>query len=83
MNIKEIVNRGNGTDITTQEQIFVVKKYIKEKKNIDVDINIRRTMPIDFIDFDIILKRDLQLLNIAYFTAEAFFKNKYNEKRKR
>ena len=79
MNIQEIVNRGHGTDITTQEQIFVVKNYIKEKKNIDVDINIRRTMPIDFIDFDIILKRDLQLLNIAYFTAEAFFKNKYNE----
>ena len=73
MNLKEIVFRGNGSDITTEEQIYVVKEFIKEKKGKEIDIYIRTSLHRGLIEFDPLLKRDLRLLSIAYFKAESYF----------
>ena len=44
MKIKEIVNRPTGSSIQQEEMIYVVQSYIKEKKGIEVDINLFKNL---------------------------------------
>lgn len=45
MDVYNIVNRSNGTIISTQEMIFVLEQYIKEKKGVNVTISILSRKP--------------------------------------
>ena len=63
MEIAEIIRKEK---LETEEMIFVVESYIKERKGVDVKIKIDES-------HQIFIMKDLNLLNHAYNNACAYY----------
>jgi len=75
MNIKKIINK---THLEQSEMQYVVEQYIKEKKGVDVEINLLKGVSNDVPEPFIImhLRQQLQLLVNAFEIACKYFANK-------
>lgn len=74
MNLRDIINRPNGLPVSQEEAVFVVQEYIREIKNVSVEINMMKyfsTLPRHAIHA--LLQRELTLLFNAYITASNYF----------
>lgn len=66
MNILEILDRPSPAHYTVEELQFAVEQYIKQKKNIDVTVNIFKGMPTtpEGWDHSSIIKMDAEYTNL-------------------
>jgi len=76
MSIQEIVNRPNNSTFETKELEFVVQSYIKDKKGVNVDINLSKGNPAFNDIYREIYYGNLQKLNTAFDYACKYYLNK-------
>ena len=77
MEIKELVSRNSPQYYSTDEMIFLVTEYIKEKKGVFVDINLFKGLnPNIRVQFQYYAKDQLFKLDKAFNIAFGYFKNK-------
>ena len=76
MDVNEIINRKTGSNFETEDLIFVVEAYIKEKKDADVDINITKGLLQGHPLTHLALQAQLQKLSHAFNCASEYYLNK-------
>jgi len=77
MNVQELINRSSPASFSQDEMIFIVKQYIKDKTNHDIDINLFKNLDKDNIMFKISAISQINKLNAAFNTAmDYYIKNK-------
>ncbi len=76
MNLQEIINRPNNSTFETKELEFVVESYIKDKKGVDVSINITKGVPINNMFTQHIFAAQVEKLNTAFDYAQKHYLNK-------
>ncbi len=67
--IKNIVNKSDDVSLDQAEMIYVVEQYIKEKKSVDVKIELNMFNPFK-------VHSEIKRLNHAYNIAKAFYLGK-------
>lgn len=76
MNLQEIINRPDNSTFETKELEFVVGSYIKEKKGVDVDINITKGVRFNHILTQYLFAAQAEKLNTAFDYAQKYYLNK-------
>lgn len=75
MEVNEIVNRKTGSIFSQEELEFVIKEYIKEKKGVDININLSKNFT--GTHFDSFINQDqMILLDKAFEVAQRYFVEK-------
>ena len=72
MNIKELLTRISPSVYSVEECQFIVEQYILQEKKVVVEINVYKDINMSQINHPItqmLLTRQLQLLNIAFLQA--------------
>lgn len=77
-NLREIVERPNGSEYTTEEMQFVVERYIMSVKGKEVTINLGKNLNPKHPMATIVLKDQFEKLNYAFGDAQAYFVKYYN-----
>lgn len=67
MDLKEIVNRPDGTPIEEQEAYFVIKEYVKARKDVDIQPQINARMGQIQAMFEVNLMHQMLSYAIAWF----------------
>lgn len=70
MNTKEIINKN---ELSTEEMVFVVQEFIKEKKGVDININLLKGLHPQNPLFALKYSGQISMLDKAYDKALAFF----------
>ncbi|MDR1018992.1 MAG: hypothetical protein LBM02_09875 [Lachnospiraceae bacterium] len=77
MNIKELLSRPSPSTYTVTEACFIVEQYILREKGVDMRINLYKNIDISDIMnpiTEMMMTRQLQLLNIAFLKASELLK---------
>lgn len=80
MNILEIVKRKTGSKFQLEEVVFVVAEYIKEKKGVNVDINLEKGVNRRSPLFSMMYQDQLKKLYDAFDIASDYFIKKEDDK---
>lgn len=80
MNILEIVKRKSGSKFRLEEVCFVVAEYIREKKGVNVDINLEKNFNRRSLSFSIMYQNQLKKLYNAFDIASEYFIKKEDDK---
>ncbi len=80
MNILEIVKRKSGSKFRLEEVCFVVAEYIREKKGVNVDINLEKNFNRRSLSFSIMYQNQLKKLYNAFDIASDYFIQKEDDK---
>ncbi len=80
MNILEIVKRKSGSKFRLEEVCFVVAEYIREKKGVNVDINLEKNFNRRSLSFSIMYQNQLKKLYDAFDIASEYFIKKEDDK---
>jgi hypothetical protein len=80
MNILEIVKRKAGSKFQLEEVVFVVAEYIKEKKGVNVDINLEKGVNRRSPLFSMMYQDQLKKLYDAFDIASDYFIKKEDDK---
>ena len=74
MVLKEIISRSTNGEITQEESLFVIKQYIKIRKNVDVEPVIRNGM------MGLFQPHDIKIMKVLTDRAlDWFIKTEYDE----
>jgi len=73
MNVQEIVSRGTGSHFSPNELMFVVEQYIKEKKGVEVKLNILKGLNPRQRIGQFIYQQQITKLNDAFTKASEYF----------
>jgi len=76
MNIDFIIEKPDSTPLSTDEMVFVVEQYIKEKKGQAVEINPLKRLDPNHPFFPMQCQQKIKMLHEAYNVAKSYFKNK-------
>lgn len=76
MTVSDIISKPESEPVEVGEMVFVVERYIMEKKGVVVKINPYARMP---VMSPIVIAQIVALLFQAYAVAYAYFKNKEHE----
>jgi hypothetical protein len=76
MNVEEICNRVNGSVFETEELIFVVEAYIKDRKGVNVNINLSRGNAAFNSIYSHVYAQQIESLNGAFNVASRYFVGK-------
>jgi hypothetical protein len=80
VNILEIVKRKTGSKFQLEEVVFVVAEYIKEKKGVNVDINLEKGVNRRSPLFSMMYQDQLKKLYDAFDIASDYFIKKEDDK---
>lgn len=76
MEVKEIISRKNGEQMSQEEMSFVIQEYIKEKKGKVVYLNLMKGLDQRSPLFEIMFTRQWGLMQRAFGRAQQYFSNK-------
>lgn len=73
MVVEEIVNRPTSQPVDQSEMIYVVEQYIKDKKGVEVDINLLKGINKKSPMASILLQEQLGMLVEAFEIARGYY----------